>query len=149
MKKNIILCIVFLMMATVSGCSKKDTTEIDYSYVGENDLWDAEYHVTGTEEFTETGENLKYSNEMNNILAVKYKGELQDLSSVKYLKISYESQAHKGSMEIEYSEGDRITSKTFNLISSGTNTAIVGENEIIKVTIDIDGEIQNIELKRN
>jgi len=52
-------------------------------------------------------------------------------------------------MESEYGEGYGITSKTFNLISSGTNTAIVGENEIIKVTIDIDGEIQNIELKRN
>ena len=38
-------------MIAVTGCSKIDVIERNYSYKGENEYWDAEFNVKGTVTF--------------------------------------------------------------------------------------------------
>jgi len=40
-----------LLMIAVTGCSKIDVIERNYSYKGENEYWDAEFNVKGTVTF--------------------------------------------------------------------------------------------------
>ncbi len=148
MKKIYIIMIVLLIL-TAAGCTKKDVTKYNYTYKGENDSWSAVYQTAGTVTFTEKKGKLDKERESNEELLLTYKGELTDLSSVRHMEILYETSTGKEKRVTDYETGESIQSKTFSLKSSGKGSAIPIENDIIKVTITLDDDVQSFELKES
>lgn len=148
--KKILVIMLSLVMILIAGCSKKevnDSYENNYTFQGENDRWEAKFISEGTVTFTEKNSNTDVKTKENELLTVTYKGELSDLSKVKHLEIEYESDLGKGKLEKNYGEGESISTKTFTLTSSVSGGPIMDENEVIKVTINLDGKEETLELK--
>ena len=65
---------------------------------------------------------------------------------MKHLEISYKTSAGGGKLTLDSDSGEPIMQKTFALSSGSSGGAIENRDEIIKVTISLDGKIENIEL---
>lgn len=144
-------CICVISMLLVAGCSKdKDVTYYNYTFRDENDLWEAEYKLEGSTTFyTNEQGALDVETHHKDALIVAYKGKLQDLQGIRHVKISYRGTFSGGSMEEEYGEGKYFNSKVFKLTGGGSG-AITPEDDVIKVTLQIDDwETQNLELTRD
>lgn len=137
---------IVLILLIITGCSNKEVINHNYIYKGENELWSAEYRVNGTGTFTEENGKIKYESNSNNILIVTYKKELSQLSSLKHMEISYASSAGGGKITEDYTDGPP-KEKTYTIKSGGNGVAIENKDEVINVTINLDGKIQIIELK--
>jgi hypothetical protein len=148
-KVCLILGYILLTSFIFTGCPKKDVTKYNYNYKGENELWNVEYKVNSTVTITDKDGKLDRESESENVLIVTYKGELTDLSYVRHMEISFASSTHSGKKVSDYDVEEHISSKTFTLKSGGKNNAIPIENDIVKVTINIDGDTQTLELKNN
>lgn len=143
--KKITVIMIALLMLIVTGCSKKEVIKHNYTYKGENEYWEATFTTNGTETFEQTDSKLDIDTESKYKLTVTYKNDLSDLASVKKFGISFETLSLGGSLTEEFNENESIKSKTF--ILSGGGSSIPIENDIIKVTINIDGDVQTLELK--
>ena len=69
----------------VTACS--EITHNDYTFRGESEHWEAEYAYEGTEKWGEKDGQKTYSNEDSYKFILKYKGPLEELSSLQ--KIQY------------------------------------------------------------
>lgn len=147
MKKKMMCLIFFVMLIFLTSCKEKDVIYHNYTFEGENDEWSAIFKVTGKTSFSKTNGTLSSKSESNEVLAVTYKGELSELSTVKHIEISYKNSAGGSSISNNYNENENITNKTFTIKSGGKNVAIINEDEIIEVTINIDGNSQIVSLK--
>ncbi|MDF2511139.1 MAG: hypothetical protein K0S04_1005 [Herbinix sp.] len=147
MKKKMMCIIFFIMLTLLTACAEKDVIDHNYTFEGENEEWSANFKVTGKTIFTRTDGILASKTESNEVLTVTYRGELSDLSTIKHLEISYKTSAGGGSISNNYNEDEIITNKTFTLKSGGKNGAIINEDEVIEVTVDIDGNKQIVELQ--
>lgn len=132
MKKNFVF-ITFLIIIMVVGCSKKEVFHENYTFVGENHDWKAKCTAKETVTFTEHNNKTEATNNSDNKLTITYKGKLSNLSSVKHIKISYKTDLSEGFYDGRLDEG--VTSKTYIFTSVGQ---ITDENDIIKVTIELD-----------
>lgn len=141
-----LLILIALMVFVVAGCSDKNVIKYNYNYKGENTLWTAEYNVKGTSTLIEQTGNPYYETDSKVTLVVTYKKGLSDLSSVKHLEISYESSAGSGKSTLKF-DNYSPNKKTYRIESGGTGRALENKDEIIKVTINIDGKPQTIKLK--
>jgi len=142
-KANIIL--ILLMLFIVAGCSNKEVIKHNYTYTGENELWTAEYKVNGTGTFTQKDNKTLYQSNSNSTLTINYKKDLSELSSVKHIEISFESSARAGKLNLNFDDNPP-NEKTY-MLKSSSGGAIENKDEIIKVTIGLDGKTQVIELK--
>lgn len=88
-----------------------------------------------------------YESKSNNLFTVTYKKDVSELSSVKHLEISYKSSVGGGKSTTDFDDDDSPKRKTYTMSSSSTNGSIENKDEVIEVTIDIDGKIQTFELK--
>lgn len=141
--RKIAIILITIMLFMVAGCSNKNVIKHNYTYKGENEFWTAQYKVNSTDTFTKKDDKLHYEGNSNDILTVTYKKNISDLSSVKHLEISYKSSAGYGSIG-----QNSPRKKTYTMTSSSTTGgATENKDEIIKVTINLDGKIQTIELK--
>lgn len=148
MKKFCFLCAsVLLFLMIFVSCSKKDITHYKYVYTGANDLWSAKYTVNETVTFTDNDGKLDVETEAQNELVLTYQGDLADLAPVKHMEISYDSTTEGGTRVEEFSDGESISTKVFTLTSGGKNGALHSKDDIITVTINLDGDIQTFELK--
>ncbi|MDF2556980.1 MAG: hypothetical protein K0R71_808 [Bacillales bacterium] len=144
MKKFFTFLTITIIVILTFWNAKKDTTIINQVYSGKNENWTAQFEVTGTETFKDKDGTLSYENDIKKVLKVNYKGDLSQLNSSRHIDISYKSSAGGGS-----NSGDidgRLTSTSFTLKSSGQNCAFENKDEIIEVSINLDGKIQRIEL---
>ena len=141
------------MLLTITGCSNKQVGNINYTFKGENESWAAEYQVKGTLTSSKLFGQINVDSDLAKTLIVTYKKDISQLSSVKYLEISYEVEddreenALKGKTLIENYNNDSHAQKTYTLNSHTTGSRIEVGNDIIKVTINIDNQIQTIKLK--
>ena len=135
-----------LCLLITIGCSKKDIIYHNYTYKGESELWTAEYKVKGKGTFTEVKGKTEYESEADTALTVVFKKDISELASVKYLKISYKSSSSAGEIEKNFNN-DKDIEKSYNIKTSSEGGAIESKDEIIKVSIQMDDEIQTIELK--
>jgi hypothetical protein len=126
------------------GCSSKDKERYDYTFKGENEFWSAELRINGYIEFYEEEGTLKVDSYHDQELITTYKKDLSDLSTIKHIEIGYDGGVSSGKMVGDYPD-ETLNSKTFTM-KSGGNGATIREDEIIKVTINIDGEIQTFDL---
>ncbi|MHC6180186.1 hypothetical protein ACYUJ6_10085 [Clostridium sp. JNZ X4-2] len=143
-KVTIILAAIMLFMIT--GCSNNDVIKHSYTYKGENEFWAAQYKVNATGTFTKKNDKLHYEGNSNSTLTVTCKKNISELSSVKHLEISYKSSAGGEKITENYSDASP-KEKTYTMSSSSTDGVIEDKDEVIKVTINLDGKIQTIELK--
>jgi hypothetical protein len=77
---------------------------------------------------------------------VTYNKDLSQLSSIKHLEISYESSAGSQSLVEDFKDG-HPNEKTYVLKSGSKGRAIENKDEVIKVSINLDGKIEIIELR--
>ncbi|MDY2630569.1 MAG: hypothetical protein SOV85_04360 [Clostridium sp.] len=129
MKKIISIFIIFILLI-ITGCLNKNINQYNYSYKGKNEFWTAEYHITGNDTTCEK------------IFTITYNYDISQLSSIKRLEISYESSVANGGIE-EIVQPE----KSYTLKSTTSGGVIESKDEVIKVTINIDGHIQILELK--
>lgn len=137
---------IIMTILVMTGCSNKEVIKHDYTYRGENESWTAEYKVNGIVTFTKENNVTKCNTEANKVFTVTYKNDISELSSVKNVEISYKSSASGGKITYD-SDEDGSLEKTYTMQSSGRNVAIEKEDEVIEVTINIDGNIETFELK--
>lgn len=141
MKKTTIIFIALLLFF-VAGCSNKEVIIHNYTYTGENEFWMAEYNIICTKTFTDK-EHYKYYRD--GVFTATYKKDLSKLAPANYLEMSYESSIVKGEMQ-EYLNGSPHQ-KTYSINDGGSGGVFEKKDEIIKVTINVDGKIQSLELK--
>lgn len=144
--KKIISFMIILTILVMTGCSNKEVIKHDYTYKGENESWNAEYKVNGAVTSTKENNITKCNTEANNVFTVTYKNDISELSSVKNIEISYKSSASAGEIAYNYDDSDSVQ-KTYTMQSSSKNGAIEKQDEVIEVTINIDGNIEVFELK--
>ncbi|WP_333886885.1 hypothetical protein [Clostridium sp.] len=141
MRKIAVILITMILFMAV-GCSNKDIIKRHYIYKGENDVWIAKYSVDVTGTWDKKDNKLHYEGNSNDTLTVTYKKNVSQLSSAKHLKISYKSSVGSGSIE-----QDSPKEKTYTMTSGSTTGIIEDKDEVIKVNVNLDGNIQTIELK--
>lgn len=145
MRKTISVLIIIIILI-ITGCSNREVIKHNYTYKGENEFWIAEYNVNATGTFTEKDNKTSYESKSRKVLTVTYKRDLSELSSVTHLEISYKSSVQGGNITEDY-DNESPSEKTYTIKSSSTNGAIENKDEVIKVTINLDGNIQTIDLK--
>ena len=121
-----------------------ETTEHNYQFIGESEHWEAEYSYKGTELWEEDEGKTAYSKKDNYVLTLKYKGSLEELSSMKNLEYSYETTISSGNKREAYP--DPPSEKVFKTSGSSVNGAMVGKDEVIKVNVKWDGFEESFEL---
>ena len=140
-----ILAAAFLLFALI-GCSDKNVIRHNYTFAGESESWTAVYKQKGKEIFTQKDGSLEYDKESQGELLLTYKNDVADLESIEDFDVSFTCIMGGASESIHY-EGDepRRAEKTYTLKTIGT---LVRENEVVKVTVAIDGREETIELHR-
>ena len=138
MKKILTL---FLAIMFLTACAK--TTNNDYKFKGESGHWEAEYAYRGTEVWGETKGKKTYSNEDNYEFVLKYKGSLEELSSMKRLEYSYKANFSNGKVTEEYTEP---TEKVLFTTSGASSGAKVSADEVIQVNVKWDSFEESFEL---
>lgn len=143
MKKiYILLLFSILLLAACSG-----TTHNNYLFSGDSEYWEAEYTYNGKEKLVEKDGQKTYSNEHDFRFILKYKGSLEELSSLKKIEYSYETNSGHGSGTEEFAEPP--TSGIFALSGSSKGGAKVHEDAVIKVNVKWDDFEESFELHNN
>ena len=141
--KKIIIFLFTIMLLT--ACS--ETTINDYKFSGESEHWEAEYFYKGTEKWGEKDGKKTYSNEDSYEFVLKYKGTLEELSSLQKLEYAYETLTSSGQGTREFTEPP--TTLTFSSSGGSKGGAKIGEDEVIKVTVKWDDFEESFELHNN
>jgi len=76
---KIAITLIALLLLIVTGCSKKEVVNHNYTYKGENEFWNAEYTTNGSVTFEQKDDKLDVDTESNYVLTVTYKKELSSL----------------------------------------------------------------------
>lgn len=140
--KKIIIVLFAIMLLT--ACS--ETTYNDYKFSGESKHWEAEYSYKGTEKWGEKDGQRTYSNEDSYKFVLKYKGPIEELSSIQKIEYSYETNSGHGSGTEEYTEHPPSGIFTH---SGGSSGAKVHEDAVIKVNVKWDDFDESFELHNN
>lgn len=143
--RKILAIFITALLLTGAGCSDKDVIRHYYYFSGENENWTGEYIVSSIATFTEKNGRMDYEGDSDSNFKITYKGDVSDLASIKTLKIGYDAGSCAGEMSSEYTDGGP-KEKTFTM-RGGSSGTYMNEDEVIKVTINMDGEIQTMELK--
>ncbi|MDS0525191.1 hypothetical protein NNC19_05815 [Clostridium sp. SHJSY1] len=144
--KKLGIILTTLMLFVIVGCTKQKVENYNYNYRGENELWSAEYNVDGKSKITEKDGKINYYGDANYQLTVNYKKDLSELSSAKHLEISYRTGTKAGNLTQDFDDNNPVE-RVYTLKSSSTNGAIETKDDVIEVTINLDGNIQTIQLK--
>ncbi|MFC5602399.1 hypothetical protein [Sporosarcina koreensis] len=129
----------------LTACS--ETTNNDYTFSGESEHWEAEYAYNGTEKWGEKDGQRTYSNEHSFRFILKYKGSLEELSSLQKIEYSYETNSGHGGGTEEFAEPP--TTGIFTLSGGSKGGAKVHEDAVIKVNVKWDDFEESFELQNN
>lgn len=137
-----LLMVIFIVLL-LTACTK--TINNDFTFVGESEHWEAEYSYTGTEVWREDDGRTMYSNEDSYEFTLKYKGSLEELSSMKTLEYSFKTNGKGGSRSQEYTEPN----KEVIFISKGSSKggAKVSQDQVIQVNVKWDDSKESFELQ--
>jgi len=135
------MTLLFTIML-LTACS--ETTKNDYKFSGESEHWEAEYSYKGTEKWGEKNGRKTYSNKDSDDFVIKYKGSLEELSSLQKLEFSYETNFSNGGRTEEFKEPPKTV--IFSISGASKGAAKVGEDEVIKVNVKWDDLEESFEL---
>lgn len=143
MNKKIItiLFVIQIFSIVLIGCVTNEENRVllndKYVFKGQNELWAVELVIN------KKGSN---NNEFEKIFTIKYKGELSELTKIKTLSYSYETNSgSKGSASHIFDTPPM--DKVFTKRTIGKGKVIRNTKEIINANIVVDGNIQKIELR--
>lgn len=133
MKRLITLLFAMIVLTACSGVKTIDKS-YEYTFNGSGEYWKAEYSVNGKEVWQEKdGVRTTYSSSESDEFVLTYKGELIEISSLEYLKFSYETSVEGVSSESEFDEPP--TDVSFKIIGESANGTKINGNEIIQVNV--------------
>ena len=138
--KKIITLLFTIMLLT--ACS--ETTNNDYIFSGESENWEAEFTYNGTEIWKEKNGIKTYTNEDRHWFVLKYKGSLEELSSLQELQYSYETNFSSQKKIEQFTEP--LQTVIFSNTGASKGTAKVSEGEVIKVNVKWDDSEESFEL---
>lgn len=143
-RKDVLLNI----LQTLNFKSSTNTITHNYTFTGESESWTATYTINGKGTFIEKDGTTTYSSINKNVLTVRYKKDVANLSSIKHLDIKYRGKFSGGELIEDY-DGKNSPPKDgiYSLTSGGMNVSMESENDIIVVTIKTDDNIETITLK--
>lgn len=113
-----------------------EITNNDYKFIGESEHWEAVYSYKGTETWGEDDGTKTYSNEDSHKFVLKYKGSLEELSSIQKLEYSYKTISSSGKSTEEFTEPP--IEVIFTSKGGSENGAKVNEDEVIQVNVKWD-----------
>ncbi|PKM95630.1 MAG: hypothetical protein CVU84_02165 [Firmicutes bacterium HGW-Firmicutes-1] len=89
MKLIRIIILLIFSICLIGGCqgSNEDIVKVDKVLVGESEHWKASYKAKGFLEFYEQDESLQTKYDGSDELTIEYKGTLEELNSMKKLKV--------------------------------------------------------------
>ncbi len=122
---------MFFTILFLTACS--ETTKNDYKFIGESDHWEAEYLYKGIEKWGETNGTKTYSNDASYEFVLKYKGSLEELSSLQKLEYSYQTDNSSGKRVQEFTEPP--SSVTFSSSGASKGGSKLTEDAVIKVNV--------------
>jgi hypothetical protein len=140
-----VISVLVVTVLLFSYFSKNKTIHKDYIFTGESEHWIGEYVFKGTEKWKEKNKRTTLSSESRYTLAIKYKGDLSELASVKKLSYSYKTSLGSGSDTMEFDEPP--TQILFAINGGGTST--MNKDEVIEVTVIWDSFEESFELHSN
>lgn len=143
MKKILTLLSTLMVLTGCMEVTKDEVTNNNYKFIGESEHWKAEYSYKGTEIFKNSDGTKTYSNEDSYDLVIKYKGSLEELSSMKKLEYSYKSSNSSGTSTKEFTIPPE---KLIFTSGSSENGVKVNENEVIQMNIKWDEFEESFEL---
>ncbi len=132
-----------LFILVLSACS--EVTHNDYKFTGESEHWEAEYAYKGKEAWDEEDGAETYTNKDNYDFLLKYKGSLEELSSLEKLEYSYETLSGGGNATVNFNEPPKNV--TFTSSGGSKNGEKVSEDEVIQVTVKWDEFEESFELQ--
>lgn len=142
--KKFMLVFTVLILLTVTGCSNSDGNQHSFVFKGENEDWTVIYEVDVYETSYEKDGMTFYENESKKTLTATYKKDVSDFASNNNIEISYTSPLGEGKLTEVIDK--KNPKKTYSMKSASTNGSLVNGDEVIEVTINIDGNKQTIEL---
>jgi hypothetical protein len=140
-----VISVLVVTVLLFSYFSKNKTIHKDYTFTGESEHWIGEYVFKGTEKWKEKNKRTTLSSESRYTLAIKYKGDLSELASVKKLSYSYKTSLGSGSDTMGFDEPP--TQILFAINGGGTST--MNKDEVIEVTVIWDSFEESFELHSN
>lgn len=143
MKRGLVLVLVVTLLAVVGYSWNRDVIRHNLVYRGESDSWRAEYRVKGKWIFTEKNGRTEFDSYVDGVLIITYEQEVETAPKVEHLSIFYDLGPGSGHLK-EYH--DTIMKKTYRI--ERRNTGVPTQNTVMKISIDIDGDIETFELKK-
>ncbi|MFK4390024.1 hypothetical protein CN563_16285 [Bacillus sp. AFS026049] len=150
MKKVFTVLFIMMVLTACSFTNSKDTqsetrTEHNYQFIGNSEHWEAEYSYEATEIWRENErKQTAHSSKDSYELVLKYKGSLEELSSMKNLEYSFETTSQSASTKEQFPEPP--SEKVFRTGGGSEGGAIIGEGEVIKVNVKWDDSEESFEL---
>ncbi|WP_027963999.1 hypothetical protein [Halalkalibacillus halophilus] len=141
--KNLFISSIFIVILLLSGCSNTETTNYEYTFIGEGESWEAEYIYEGTEIWEEEDGVNKYSNEGDSEFKLKYKELEEDVQSIELLEFSYDAGAEGGYRSREFDEPP--SNATFTISGVSTSTKIE-EDAVVQVNVKWNDSEESFEL---
>ena len=129
----------------LTGCS--ETTNNVYKFTGESEHWEAEYSYNGTEKWGEKDGIKTYSTEDDYKFVLKFKGSLEELSSLQIIEYSYETNHSGGKGTEQFTEPPQTV--IFSSSGGSKGGAKVGEDEVILVNVKWDDFEESFKLHNN
>ncbi|GKV70429.1 hypothetical protein NCCP2716_29270 [Sporosarcina sp. NCCP-2716] len=142
MKKIIILLFTIMLLTACSEAAPNN-----HIFTGESEHWEAEYTYNGIENWGEKDEQKTDSNAYHFRFVLKYKGSLEELSSLQKIEYSYETNGDYGSDTEEFAQP--LVSGIFALSGSSESREKVLEDAVIKVNVRWDGFEESFVLQNN
>lgn len=133
---------LFFTIMVLAACS--EVIHNEYKFTGESEHWKAEYAYNGKEVWKDVDGTKTYSNEDSHEFVLTYKGTLEELSSLKKLQFSFETNSSSGRSVEEFSEPPNEV--TFTLKGGSGGGAKVAEDEVIQVLVTWDDLEESFEL---
>jgi len=145
LKKIVTVFLITILIVSAVGCSNVEITRHGYTYRGENEQWSAEYKVDGFVKITKSDNKNKYETYEENLLTVTFKNDISELSNIKNMEISYTDGSGGGNLKQELNQHN--LKNIYTMRTSGRGASIMDGDEIIEVTITLDGESQKFYLE--
>lgn len=140
MRKVLILIGVSIFLSAC-GSSK----EMEYLYEGESEHWEAVFLYKGQQKKKKEDNVTRFETKDDKNLELRYKGKLEDLSSVRNLKYSYETSSSSAEHIEELDEP--LKSPTLHLTGMSKGGQLIEKDEVIKVKVKWDDEEETLLLK--
>lgn len=128
----------------MTACTNHNEKFNDFSLKGESTNWTGEMKVHTEERYDKKDKKSYYESSSKHTFVLEYKGDLEDLKSLRHLRYKYQGNAIGGNEERTFDKGSK--EKRFVSSSSG-NGAFETKSSVIEVTVEWDNKKETFTLK--